>query len=359
MRILFYFGHPAQYLFLKNPISILKEKGVICDIVIKSKDVLEKLLIENKESYINILPEGRISNKIGILVGLIKRDARLFNLVSGKCYDLFIGTDPSLAHIGFLKRIPIITVLEDDIQIISKLAKLTYPFTSTILTPKECQTGKFETKTIHYEGYMKLSYLHPNRFEKKPPKIKHPYILIRVSKLDAHHDSGISGLNPKIITKIIQVLHKNYGDVYVSSEGQLDEFFIPYELHVKPSDMQQILANARMLISDSQSMSVEAAMLGIPSIRYSDFAGKISVLEELEHHYGLTYGIPANSPKKLFEKIDELISLPDLVEEFQNRRQRMLADKIDVSAFLVWFIENYPQSVKTMKENPDYQFNFK
>ena len=37
-----------------------------------------------------------------------------------------------------------------------------------------------------------------------------------------------------------------------------------------------------MLVCDSQSMTVEAAILGIPSIRYSDFSGRIGVLEELE-----------------------------------------------------------------------------
>ena len=44
-----------------------------------------------------------------------------------------------------------------------------------------------------------------------------------------------------------------------------------------------------------------------------------------------------------------------------------LEDKIDVTAFMpvlskvegVWFIENYPKSIKVMRENPDYQFNFK
>ena len=37
----------------------------------------------------------------------------------------------------------------------------------------------------------------------------------------------------------------------------------------------------------------------------------------------------------------------------------MLADKIDVTAFMVWFIENYPGSFRIMKEEPDYQYRFK
>src|ERR1035437_7645538 len=103
MRILFYFGHPSQYLFLRNTIKILKDEGISCEILIKSKDVLERLLIEDGESFLNILPEGRNSGNLGILSGLIKRDYRLFKFIKNKRYDLFIGTDPSLAHVGFLK----------------------------------------------------------------------------------------------------------------------------------------------------------------------------------------------------------------------------------------------------------------
>jgi len=35
-----------------------------------------------------------------------------------------------------------------------------------------------------------------------------------------------------------------------------------------------------------------------------------------------------------------------------------LSDKIDVTAFMVWFIEHYPESVNVMKHNPDYQHQF-
>jgi predicted glycosyltransferase len=174
MKLLFYFGHPSQYLFLRNSIKILKEHGVACDLIIKSKDVLEKLLLENKESFINILPEGRSSGRMGIFTGLIKREYRLFKRIWDKQYDLLVGTDPSLAHIGFLKRIPVITVLEDDIDVIPQLARITFPFTSLILTPKGCKTGKYEKKTIHYNGYMKLAYLHPRRFNKTAAKFKQP-----------------------------------------------------------------------------------------------------------------------------------------------------------------------------------------
>jgi hypothetical protein len=51
--------------------------------------------------------------------------------------------------------------------------------------------------------------------------------------------------------------------------------------------------------------------------------------------------------------------MPNLKEEWQKRRMKMLADKIDVTAFMVWFIENYPESVRIMKTDPDYQYRFR
>ena len=356
-KMLIYLGHPAQYHFFKFIIRQLRQNGHSLEILIKSKDILEDLLIEDNESYVNILPGGRSSGLTGILTGLIKRDFRLFEHVWGKKFDLFIGTDPSLAHIGFLKRIPVITVLEDDIHVIPDLARITFPFTSIILTPNECLTGSYEKKTIHYNGYMKLAYLHPGYFSKEAAIHRQPYFLIRASGLDAYHDEGISGLTLNLIKRIIQVLQKK-GSVYISAEGIPDESLKPYELKINPSKMLQELANAAMLVSDSQSMTMEAAMLGVPSIRFSDFAGMISVLESLEHEFGLTYGIPTNSPEKLFEKISEFLELPDLAAVFEKRRLKMLREKLNVTAFLVWFIENYPASVTIMKANPEFQDRF-
>jgi DNA polymerase (family 10)/putative hydrolase len=51
--------------------------------------------------------------------------------------------------------------------------------------------------------------------------------------------------------------------------------------------------------------------------------------------------------------VEDLFQSWKIKHEFQNRRQKMLADNIDVTTFMVWFVENYPESVKIMKENPD------
>jgi len=37
---------------------------------------------------------------------------------------------------------------------------------------------------------------------------------------------------------------------------------------------------------------------------------------------------------------------------------KMLSEKINVTPFFVWLIENYPESISIMKKNPDYQKKF-
>ena len=100
------------------------------------------------------------------------------------------------------------------------------------------------------------------------------------------------------------------------------------------------MAFAQMYIGDSQSMAVEAAMLGTPSIRFNDFAGRIGVLEELEKKYQLTVGIPTSEPERLYSTVSMMLRENNLKETFQMRRARMLSDKIDVASFYTSFIEN-------------------
>ena len=46
-------------------------------------------------------------------------------------------------------------------------------------------------------------------------------------------------------------------------------------------------------------------------------------------------------------------------KKWSDRREKLLSDMIDVTSFMTWFVENYPESIRILKENPDYQFRFK
>ena len=123
--------------------------------------------------------------------------------------------------------------------------------------------------------------------------------------------------------------------------------------------MHDLLANASLFYGESHTMAAEAAVLGVPSVYVSN--SKRGYTEELSNKYQLIYGYGNNMPEieQSLQKSIEMLKNPAIKTEWQQKRQKMLSEKIDTSKFLTWFIENYPQSIRVMKENPDYQYNFK
>jgi hypothetical protein len=58
------------------------------------------------------------------------------------------------------------------------------------------------------------------------------------------------------------------------------------------------------------------------------------------------------------EKVSEIMN-DDLQKDGKRKREKLIGDKINVTAFLCWFVENYPESFETMIENPRYQERFR
>ncbi|NLO72225.1 MAG: DUF354 domain-containing protein [Porphyromonadaceae bacterium] len=350
MKVAIFLGHPAHFHMFKFVAKQLKARGHTVEFVIKQKDILEQLLLDANYDYTVIREKERTNNsKLGLITSLLKMDLKMLKFLRRSKPDLLIGTYVVL--LNKLSGVPVIVTNEDDAAVVPYLALTSYPLASAILNPVSCNSGRWDKKAIKYRGFQKLAYLHPNHFtpEKevvsKYIDLSRPYFLLRFAKLNAHHDGGVSGINFNIAFRIIEIL-KPFGNIYISSERALEPKLENYRIKIAPLDIHHLLAFATMYIGDSQSMAVEAAMLGVPSVRFNDFAGKIGVLEELEHDYGLTYGIKTDKPELLFRKIEELLALPNLSEEFQLRRKNMLSEKIDVTAFLVDFIENYPKYLK-------------
>lgn len=363
MNVLVQLSHPAHFYYHRYMIQQLRNDGNTVFIVIKTKDVLENLLKEAGETYYNINPHSHRGSTIGALWDMIIRDMRLLMFCLKHHIDVMTGSSVEITHIGWLLHKKVICTGEDDATIIPLYIKSTKYFMQIELCPKSTDRGVLENKTIHYPGFQKLAYLHPKRFTPNAEVLKQynidptkPYFLMRFAKLNAHHDNGVQGISTEVAQHIIDLLSP-HGQIYITSERELEPQFEQYRLHINPLDIHHVMAFATLYLGDSQSMAVEAAMLGVPSLRFNDFVGKkkIGVMEELEHVYGLTYGISSHEPERLYDKIQELLAMPNLREEFQSRRQKMLADKIDVTAFFTWFIEHYPASA-TQAKNADEQF---
>ena len=364
MQTRLYLGHPAHFYNYKNVIPKLKADGHQVEILIKKKDVLQELLDNACIPYHNILKEGRKDTKFGMAWGIVKRGWRLNAFCSKFHPDILTGTSVENSFIGKLRHIPVININEDDAAVVPKYAKLSYPWADEILTPVVCDNGKWNEKSVKYNGYHELAYLHPSNFtpdrsivEKYFPTDT-PFFLMRFAKLKAHHDTGIKGISTEIAQHLVDML-KPYGRVFISSERELEPQFEPYRIHIKPIDMHHVMAFADLYMGDSQTMAAEAGVLGVPFVRFNDFVGRIGYLRELEDVYQLGYGIKTNEVDRLYETVANLLKMPNRKAVFQQRRAKMLADKINFADFLTWFIESYPESGDIMKKNPDYQRRFK
>lgn len=361
MNVGLFLGHPAQFHLLKNLAQNLQRDGHKVFFAVKEKDILEDLLKTANLPYTKVRGK-RGNSKLAMIWSVIKMDANIVRFMRKNKIDLLFGVPPVWGT-RLLCRKPVIVCGEDDAHVAPRTAKLLFPLASEIITPQSCDNGQWEHKSIKYPGFQKLTYLHTHWFKADKEIARRnginpdePYFLIRFAKLNAHHDSGVNGISTDIARRLVEMLSP-HGKIYITSERALEPEFEQYRLHINPLDIHHVMAYATLYIGDSQSMANEAAMLGTPSLRFNDFVGakKIGVMEEMEKVYGLTYGISSHEPDLLYAKVEELLAMPNLRDEFQARRKKMLAEKIDVTAFLTWFIENYPSSAQEAK-NADLDF---
>lgn len=361
MNILFDINHPAHVHLLRNAYFLLTEKGHQVMVVVKEIPSAMRLLDLYGIPYMNIGKKDDAVMKKGL--DQLAYDRRLLRLVRAHGIELGVGSSINIAHVSKLCKMKSIILDDDDDEVEPLFVKFGHPFADTILSPAD--TPRRSKKTVYVNAYHELAYLHPNRFTPDPSVLDdagvtegESYFVMRFNAFKAHHDVGVVGLTIENKRRLVKYLSSK-GKVFITTERDIDDEFKPYQLKVSPEKAHSLMYYATMLVGDSQTMTSEAAVLGTPAIRCNTFVGRIHYLEEEEHKYGLTYGFRPEQSEDMFAKIEELLSMPNLKQEWQTRRQKMLSEKIDYAQCLTWFIENYPESRRIMKENPDYQYRFK
>ena len=361
MNILMDIAHPAHVHLLKNTYFELIKRGH--RVIVTVKDIPSALALLD----IYQIPYIQLGSKKDTLLGKaflqLKYNCQLWKLVVSKKIDIGFGSSLTLTHISRITRMHSIILDDDDDAVEPLFVKYAHPYADVVLSP-EC-TKRATKKLIPYRGYHELAYLHPNRFTPDSSVLSEiglkegdPYFVLRFNAFKAHHDVGVKGLSLENKRKLIAILEQK-GKVFITTEREIDSEFKKYQLLLSPEKVHSLIYYATMLVGDSQTMTSEAAVLGTPAIRMNSFVGQISYLEEEEHKYGLTYGFLPDKFDDMLIRIEELLSFSDLKMIWQRRKEKMLKDKIDVTAFYMWFIENYPKSKQIMRENSGFQDSFR
>ena len=343
MKIIVDLGHPAHIHLFKNAIWELEKRGHKILITARDKENLLDLLNVYDFEYIVISKSGK--TLFGLAAELVKRDYKLFSLAKSFEPDILIGISENITHVGTILKVPSIVFTDTEHAKLSNA--VTFPFASFICTPS-CFKKDLGKKQIRYDGYHELAYLHPNYFIPNPAVLDEiglteddTFIILRFVSWDASHDIGHSGIQNK--AELVHKLEK-YGRVLITSEGKLDDGLEKYLIKVSPEKMHDLLYYASLYVGEGATMATESAILGTPAIYVSSLVGTMGNFVEFEEKYGLIFNY--SSSDDVLDKAIELIQRKDLKQEWKTKRDVLFGDKIDVTSFMVEFVESYPDTLQ-------------
>ena len=341
MRFLFDLTHPAVVHIYIPVIRELRERGHEIAIVSRDKDLTTSLLDESGFRH-SILSRSSFG-KLRMMIELAQREMGLLRTAVKFKPDVIAGTSVNAARVAKLLGVRSLINGEDDAAIVPLFRWVAYPLASIIVTPWVLAFEDYGPRHLTYPAFEKMFYLHPSRFRADKSVEAHlsrnspdgSYFLFRFSALRAHHDVGAVGIPREVVERLL-VLFSRKTNIWISSENPLPLEWEKYAFPLAKRDMHHALAQASMLVCDSQSMSVEAAVLGVKSFRLSSFVGKLSVLNELDRRELSEGFLPGQS--RAFESriIDYYNNLTAEKEGQRRRLEQLLRETIDP---VPWFVE--------------------
>ena len=360
MNILIDIGHPAHVHIFKTLAHEMEGKGHRVLFTCRQKEFIVQLLEAEGFSYVSF--GKKYTKTIQKLWGMVKFDFKMLSVSLRFHPDIFLSAGSMYAaQISWLLRKPHISI-EDTYNM--EQVRLYRPFTELILTGDYEHPLMSAKNEFRMAGYNELAYLHPKRFKPDETILKdlgveagEKYVLLRFVAWNATHDVGYKGMSLKNKIKAVKAFAA-YGKVFISSEDPLPGELSGYRLPVEAHRIHDVIAHASLVFGESSTMSEEAAMLGVPAIYLND--AYIWYTRHLENDYKLMFNLSSSEEDQelAIKKALDLLSDPATPEKWSRRRQAMLAKRIDVSAFLIWLVENFPESKRIIMANPDYQFNF-
>ena len=334
-------SHPAHVHFFRNAVSEWRARGHRVDIVSRDKDItLELLDLYGLEHE----PLSAVrSGLAGLAIELIEHEGRLIRRCWSDRPDIFIQIGGTLiVHAAKVLNRPSIVFYDTEFAKLSNA--ITYPFASAICTPG-CYDRPVRGNHVTYAGYHELAYLHPDRFTPDPNVVRaagadpgRPFSVVRFVRWDSNHDTGYAGLDIDAKRALVAELG-SHGDVLITSETPLPEDLEPYRSKTPSHQIHHLLAFAAHYVGESATMASESAVLGTPGIFVSDVGRGYT--DEQERKYGLCQRLSPNEPQAVIEGSRAILAAKDRKTRYAEARQRLLGDTIDVTAWMVDFVETF------------------
>jgi uncharacterized protein len=358
VKILTDLGHPKNVHVLKNLVSRLEELGHEIHFVCRDREHIKDLCRAYGFSVVDRGPGGK--GLLGKFVCLLRTDWQFLKLARKIKPDLLLSfASPYLANLALLTGIPMV-VFDDTEQ--NGLVQKIYSFCSAAIVVPSCFGKTLNKRQFCFNGYYELAYLAPGCFQPDHSILAElgltageKYVLLRFVAWKAVHDFRHNGLSLEEKQELAASF-SGLARVFISAEDELPEELEPLRLKTPPELIHKVMANASLVFSEGATMAAEAAVLGVPVVYCSDL--RPGYIADLEKRYGLLSAFSHGSIKDALARGMEI--LEDRGEDRQRlalKRDAMLAKSVDVSAFMVWFIDQFPKSVEVMLADPQYGRN--
>lgn len=343
MRLLVEILHPAHVHFFRNAICEWRERGDEVLVLSREKDVANQLLSGYGIPYESISRLG--GSKVDLLGEMLVRDFRMWQRAREFRPDVLVGImGVTIAQVGKLIRKPAVVFYD------TENARLTnsfvYPLAHSVCTP-ECYVGKVRGRHVTYPGYHELAYLHPRRFTPDPDVVRRagldpeePYFIVRFVSWQASHDVGEAGFDLSLKRSVVAELARS-GRVLISCEGTLPKDLEELRFAARVEDMHHFVAYSRMLVGESATMASEAAVLGVPALYIADTSR--GYIDDLERRYRLVRKYRRDQAPRALAELKELLNDPTLRGQMAAARERLLAERIDTTAWMIGYVDGVVQ----------------
>lgn len=353
MRIGIFVNTPAQLHFYKNICRRLESHGHKTYIVARDYGETNALLDELRIAHYiySRPPVSKLGKVLALPLDVLKAyrylKSKKVGLVTGfGVYDVCTSKILGVPSLIFSDSEPLVNTISYAIQY-----KLYVPLAGAIITPSSFRQD-FGRKQIRVESYKELAYLHPRYFTPDEGiygllglEKGEDYVLLRFNAFDAVHDFGVGGFSDADKVRLVEELEK-HARVFISSEAGVPGEIKNRVIKIPKSRIHDAIHYAKLLVTDTQTMTTEAAILGTPTVRCNRFVGKSDMgnFIELEEKYGLIFNY--REPGRSIQKALELVQRLSIKAEWRQKREKLLRDKADITSFIVTALERFPDGVR-------------
>ena len=337
MRVLFFVNTPAHAHLYRNAVSRLAQAGhnplVLARDYGCTVDILEYHNLPHDVYGYCGTSKGSLLARLPAHYARAMRRARRFDP------DLIFGMGGYAAHTGAVVGAPVVLLIDSEATSLDH--SVSTPFARAVITP---DTFRERLCADHYvfSSFKECAYLHPEEYDPDPSirdeldlEADEPYVIVRLNAFGSHHDVGKEGLTPDRRRRLIDELASE-ATILVSDEGGDFDFDTvparPFDLH--PARIHDALAEASLLVADTQTMVTEAALLGTPAIRSNSFVGESDMGNFLElEDRGLIYN--ESEFEAVLERATGLLQDDGVAETWAQRREAYLETKANLTKVIL------------------------